>query len=169
MQGLMFMGTAGIAVFSAIMMITRKNPIASIMYLLLTFFCFASIYVILGAQFLAAVQLIVYGGAILILFLFVVMLLNLREGEMEEKPAPVWKTLGFVLGVGMMLVALSYIVRTPETVAHVEASRELFAMGRVDFIGKALFTEFVFPFEVAGVLLLAAVVGAVALAKKNRA
>ncbi len=169
MQGLMFMGTAGVAVFCAIMVITRKNPIASIMYLLLTFFSFASMYVILGAQFLAAIQLIVYGGAILVLFLFVVMLLNLREDEEAEKPAPVWRSLGFVLGIGLLMVVLAFIVRTPETAAHVESTRSLYAMGRIDHMGKALFTDFVLPFEIAGVLLLAAVLGAVALAKKNRA
>ncbi len=169
MQSIVFILLALVTFFSALMVITRKNPVTSILYLILTFFCFAGFYVLLGAQFLAAVQIIVYAGAVMVLFLFVVMMLNLRTPEENEGKSVVWKSLGFIVGIGLGLVLLSYLASEPgPAFPPLSNSPEEFAMGRADFLGKSLFTEFVLPFEVAGVLLLAAVLGAVALAKKKR-
>ncbi|MDP8206965.1 MAG: NADH-quinone oxidoreductase subunit J [Candidatus Electryonea clarkiae] len=171
MQGVMFIVLALVTLFSALMVITRKDPVSSILYLVLTFFCFAGFYVLLGAQFLAAVQIIVYAGAIAVLFLFVVMMLNLREPEAEEgkELIPIWKPLGYAVGIGVGIVFLSYLASSPgPAIPPLNGGDEIYAMGRADFLGKALFTDFILPFEIAGVLLLAAVLGAVALAKKKR-
>ena len=170
MQSLMFIVLAGVALLSALMVVTQKNPMSSVLFLVLTFFCFAGFYVMLGAQLLAAIQIIVYAGAILVLFLFVVMMLNLREPEAEEGRSPVWKALGFVLGFGMILVFLAYLSGSPGPgIPPGSSSPASYAMGGTHELGKTLFTDFVLPFEIAGVLLLAAVLGAVSLAKKDRA
>ncbi len=170
MQSIMFILLSVVTLFSAMMVITRKDPVSSVLYLVLTFFCFAGFYIMLGAQFLAAVQIIVYAGAIMVLFLFVVMMLNLRDVDNLEGKTSLWQKLGYVLGIGLGLVLLAYLTGSPgPALPQLTGSVREFAMGRADWLGKTLFTEFVLPFEIAGVLLLAAVLGAVALAKKNRA
>jgi len=169
MQTFIFALLALIALFGAIMVVTRRNPVYSIMYLVLTFFAFAGFYVMLGATFLAAVQVLVYAGAIMVLFLFVVMMLNLREPEKLEGNQPLIKTLGIIVGIGFGIVMLAFLGRSPGAgVPSIPPSPEAYAMGGSSYLGKELFTQYVFPFEVAGVLLLAAVIGAVALAKKKR-
>ncbi|MBZ0264474.1 NADH-quinone oxidoreductase subunit J [bacterium] len=170
MQSFMFILLTIVTLFSALMVVTRKNPVASILYLVLVFFCFAGFYVMLGAQFLAAIQIIVYAGAIMVLFLFVVMLLNLRDMDNVEGKPNAWQNLGIFAGIGMGLVILAYLSGSPGmSIAPVGNNPEVYAMGSAKYLGKALFMDFVLPFEIAGVLLLAAVVGAVALAKKKRA
>ena len=169
MQTIIFALLALVSLFSAIMVVTRKNPVYSILYLVLTFFCFAGFYVLLGATFLAAIQILVYAGAIMVLFLFVIMMLNLREPEELEGRPGVWQHLGVVVAIGFGLLILAFLGRSPGAgVPPFQPGEEAFAMGGAKALGKLLFTEFVFPFEVAGVLLLAAVIGAVALAKKKR-
>jgi NADH-quinone oxidoreductase subunit J len=169
MQTIMFGLLALTAVVGGIMVITRKNPVYSILWLVLTFFSFAGLYVLLGANFLAAVQIIVYAGAIMVLFLFVVMMLNLREPEKLEQRKPLLVGLGVVVGGGLGLVLLTYIVRArTELLPAAEQGVAAYAQGGPTWLGKELFTNYVFAVEVAGVLLLAAVIGAVALAKKTR-
>ncbi|MBD3165717.1 NADH-quinone oxidoreductase subunit J [bacterium] len=167
MQTFMFYLLAVVAVASAIMVITRRQPVYSVLYLVLTFFCVAAFYVMLGAQFLAAIQIIVYAGAIMVLFLFVVMMLNLREPE-EMEGRTVWPAFGAIVGVGLGLVLLAYLFGGEGRLPMVQDYTQSYALGRPDSMGRSLFTEFVLPFEIAGVLLLAAVVGAVALAKRDR-
>ncbi len=169
MQTIVFSILALVSFFSAIMVVTRKNPVYSILFLVLTFFCFAGFYVMLGASFLAAIQIIVYAGAIMVLFLFVIMMLNLREPEALEGGANAWQGLGAVVGVGFGLVLMAFLAKSPGVgIPSYVPGEEAYAMGGARALGKLLFTEYVFPFEVAGVLLLAAVIGAVALAKKKR-
>ncbi len=169
MQTFMFALLALVTLFSALMVITRKNPLHSILYLVLAFFCFAGLYVMLGASFLAAVQIIIYAGAIMVLFLFVIMMLNLREPEKLEGKLSIWQGFGVVVGIGLVIVFLAYLLGRPALgIPLIEPTPDSFAQGRIDWLGKSLFTEFVLPFEIAGVLLLAAVIGAVSLAKKER-
>lgn len=168
MQTIMFVLLALTALVGAILVVTRRNPVYSVLWLVLTFFAFAGLYVLLGAYFLAAIQIIVYAGAIMVLFLFVVMMLNLREPEKPEQRKPVMIAAGVVVGGGIGLVILSYLARSRAIVDVTEADDISYAIGSAKWLGKALFTDYVLTVEIAGVLLLAGVIGAVALAKKNR-
>jgi len=145
------------------MVILAKNPIHSVLYLVITFFTFTIHYVLLNAQFLAVVNFIVYMGAIMVLFLFVLMLLNLNK-ETEPMKSVLVKIMGAVAGM-CLLVTLAGSLRT------LEASNPLILkkpeIGLVGNLGKVLFNEFLLPFEISSILLLTAMVGAVLLAKKE--
>src|SRR5512137_1914312 len=154
------------AVISGIMVITCRSPINSALSLVLTFFCLATFYVMLDAPFMAAIQVMVYAGAIMVLIIFVIMLLNLRtEASRASKHALV---VGSVIGVAVLVQLFVLISRgsltgfkgmiTPQLVEQV---------GHTELIGSALYTDFLLPFEVTSILLLAAIVGAVVLAKKK--
>ncbi len=169
-QTIVFAIIALISLFSGIMVVTRKNPVYSILYLVLTFFCFAGFYVMLGATFLAAIQILVYAGAIMVLFLFVIMMLNLREPEKMEGGTSFFQTLGFIVAGGFAILLLAFFVGKPGPgVPPFPPGDAAYALGDAKQLGTLLFTDFVFPFEIAGILLLAAVIGAVALAKRDRA
>jgi NADH-quinone oxidoreductase subunit J len=154
------------AVVSAVVMITRRNPIKSVLALIVNFFCLAMIYLILQAQFIAIVQILVYAGAIMVLFLFVVMLLNLGDERLLTERTTYRKYIAFALA-GVVLVEI--LVGMGLTVGPSPASPAPHAaeMGTVEFIGRALYTQFLFPFEVTSMLLLAAMVGVIVLAKKK--
>jgi NADH-quinone oxidoreductase subunit J len=158
-----FLGTGAIA--SSLLMVTRRNPVMSAIFLILNFFCLAGLYLTLHAQFIAVVQIIVYAGAIMVLFLFVIMLLNLgNEDQLREKIG--WeKIVGLGLSIALALEVM-YIIgyQTFFPPAH---SLNAVEIGTVENIGKALFSEFLFPFEVTSLLLVAAIVGAIVLAKKK--
>jgi NADH-quinone oxidoreductase subunit J len=161
---------ASIAIGGAIGTITRRNPIASLLFLVLSFFALAGIYVLLGAHFIAAVQVIVYAGAILVLFLFVIMLLNLGHDYRSDLRGGAWIVAGFV-SAGVIGWAVSRSVTEPAAFVErggqeaIETSiRELGAVGA---IAQPLFREFVVAFELTSILLLVAIVGAVVLAKRK--
>ena len=170
MEFSVFIVGAALILTGGIGVVASKNPVHSALFLIQTLMGVAVLFVLQGAHFLAAVQIIVYAGAIMVLFLFVVMMLNLRDPETVEGKTSVWQKFGVIVGIGMGLVLLAYLGASPgPSIPAVSASPEVYALGGARFLGKSLFTDFILPFEVAGVLLLAAVIGAVALAKKNRA
>jgi len=160
----------GIAMGSALLCITRKNPIASALWLVVTLFSIAAMFVLLDAQFLAALQVLVYAGAIMVLFLFVIMLLNLgRPG-----PSDIKGPLG--LGVAVLLGAALLFLLQPLTQTTLRSAITLPAgsvpalqqqQGIVGSVAYPLFGAYLIPFEIASVLLLAAIVGAVVLAKRK--
>lgn len=154
-----------VAVASALLMVTRRNPVMGAIFLILNFFCLAGFYLTLHAQFIAIVQIIVYAGAIMVLFLFVIMLLNLgNEDQLREKIG--WKKFVAIgLGVALAVEILS-IVGYQSRLIPVQSPRAV-EIGTVEGIGKVLFSEYLFPFEVTSLLLLAAIVGAIVLAKKK--
>lgn len=161
---------AALALGGAIGMITGRNPVASLLFLVLTFFSLAAIYVLLGAHFIAAAQVIVYAGAIMVLFLFVIMLLNLGHDYESDLRRGLWILVGFV-AAGIMGFALSRTITLPRVdmgggnAAGIDAAvRELGAVGA---IGQPLFRDFLVPFELTSILLLVAVIGAVLLAKRR--
>ncbi len=162
MELILFIITALVALVSAFMVITRRTPIASVLYLVLTFFCLAVLYVMLGAQFIAAMQIVVYAGAIMVLFLFVLMLLSQRGAQTWEVAGPMRKWLGFAAAGGVLLVAATALqsVGVSDTVLDPE-------IGTVSSVGSALFRRFLLPFEVASVLLLGAIIGVVAMVKRK--
>lgn len=155
---------AAVILFSAVMMITRRNPIHSVMFMLLLFFHIAGVFVLLNAEFLAAVQLIVYAGAILILYLFVVMLLSVDRETRASRANRFWPGLA-AFGV---LIAVEIALLVVRGVFPAEAGS---TMGAVDFSVKALgielYRNYLIPFEVASLILLVGLVGAVMLAKKG--
>ncbi|MGC8654327.1 MAG: NADH-quinone oxidoreductase subunit J family protein [Candidatus Kryptoniota bacterium] len=161
---LWFVIIAAVAVGSAALMITRQNPVFSALYLVLNFFCIAVLYLFLRAQFIAVIQITVYAGAIMVLFLFVIMLLNLGEGAL-----PKWRfTKTRLLAVALSLILLAEVVPLFwAAFAKGSISPQSEKIGTVEAIGKTLFNQYLFPFEVTSFVLLAAMVGAILLAKKR--
>ncbi len=163
-----FIVFAVIAIVSAVLMITHRNPVYSALFLILTFFSIAGFYFLLEAQFIAIVQIIVYAGAIMVLFLFVMMLLNLRR----EIRTPIGRPYQVALGSGfalLLLIQLFWITKAGLNLRDVgEFSPEkINEIGSVEVIGSQLFTKFLFPFEAASVLLLVGIIGAIILGRKK--
>lgn len=154
------------SVGSALIMITRRSPVISALWLIVNFFALAALYLTLHAQFIAVIQVIVYAGAIMVLFLFVIMLLNLADEKKLKEKISYRKIVAVGLSIGVLMELLTIIgfsnISFPEQ--NVEQAVHV---GTVENIGRELFTTFLFPFEITSVLLLAAIVGAVLLAKKN--
>ena len=148
---------------SAVLTVTRRNPVQSVLFLILNFFCLALLYLSLHAEFLAIIQILVYAGAIMVLFLFVIMLLNLRDdGTRRETPRAAWIAgAAFALIVLLQLgVLLTGGGRTPGAPIPED-------FGTVERFGTALFREYLVPFEMTSILLLAALVGVIILARKK--
>ncbi len=158
-----FLTLAIASIVFALLMVLTKNPVHSVIFLLLTFFAVAGQYVLLNAQFLAVVHIIVYAGAVMVLFLFVLMLLNLNT-EAEPRQTARWK-LAAALVSGMLMLTLVGTLRAGAALPIPENTDP--HVGLVQNLGKVLFTDFVVPFEMAGILFLAAMVGAVLLAKRE--
>jgi NADH-quinone oxidoreductase subunit J len=166
---------AAASVASALLAVSRKNPVHSMLWVLALFLHVAGIFLLVGAEFLAAVQTIVYAGAILVFYLFVLMLLDLPGEEARPRFAKHWP---LAAAGGLGFVALVWLLRFPaygsllgpnhgaerESVG-VGIAPEGPAMGSLSEVGKALFGTFALPFEIAGLVLLAAIVGAVVLAR----
>ncbi len=153
-----------LTLLSALMVIFSKNPIHSVLYLILTFFTISGHYILLNAQFLAAVNIIVYAGAIMVLFLFVIMFLDLKKESEQHIPA-LAKVAGVIAG-GMLLVIFVAAFKSMQTITPDEASFNS-QIGLVTTLGKVLFKQYLLPFELASVLFLSAMVGAVMLGKKE--
>jgi NADH-quinone oxidoreductase subunit J len=141
--------TVAVGLVSAVVAVSHRNPVVNVLSLVVTLFCIAVNYALLGAEFLAAAQVLIYAGAILVLFLFVVMLLNAPEVPPASEPRPFQRAAGFVLAV---LGAI-----TPATTVA----------GSVHAIGRLLVGPYVFAFEFVSVVLLAALVGALVLVKRK--
>jgi NADH-quinone oxidoreductase subunit J len=161
-----FYSLAGITVFSAVMMLLQRNPVNSALFLILNFFCLGGLYLTLNAQFIALVHIIVYAGAIMVLFLFVIMLLNLGDDKRLAEHLGLRMYLGIAFSVGLM-IELLYIFGFNTPSSYTQLSPASVEMGTVEYVGKVLFTKFLFPFEITSFLLLAAIIGAVLLAKKK--
>jgi NADH-quinone oxidoreductase subunit J len=158
-----FYFTAILSILFAVLVISAKNPVHSILYLVLTFFTFTVQYILLNAQFVAIVNFIVYMGAILVLFLYTLMLINLNKNSEPMKTNMV--KIAAVLGGGCLLVVVIAALKATGTSDPV-----LFKdpnLGLVKNLGKVLFDEFLLPFEISSLLLLSAMVGAVLLATKD--
>jgi NADH-quinone oxidoreductase subunit J len=154
---------AFLSIFFSILVITAKNPVHSILYLILTFFTFTVHYILLNAQFLAIVNFIVYMGAILVLFLYTLMLINLNK-ESEPVKSNLVK-FAAVIGGGCFLVTIIASLKALGASEAVILQNP--NLGLVKNLGKVLFNEFLLPFEVSSILLLSAMVGAVLLATKD--
>ncbi len=152
-----------LAILCGLMVVIEKNPIHSVLYLVITFFAIAGHYILLNAQFLAAVHIIVYAGAIMVLFLFVIMLLNLNK-ETEPHKSNIVKAAA-VIASGLLLIILVGALKGASALPAPETANE--GMGLVKNLGLVLFKQFLLPFEIASLLFLSAMVGAVMLGKRN--
>ncbi len=162
---ILFWFLSALALLSAIMVVASKNPVHSILYLIITFFAVSGHYILLNAQFLAIVNIIVYAGAIMVLFLFVVMLMNLNTESEPPQKRKLFYYGGVIAGCCLLLIIVA-------ATKQADAGRQLVQMGGGDIglisnLGKVLFSDYVFPFEISSVLFLSAMIGAVVISKKE--
>ncbi len=151
------------AIGSAVMMITSKSPVHSVLWLIVVFFAITGHYILLNAQFLAIVNIIVYAGAIMVLFLFVVMMMNLNK---EAEPIKNYRLhiIGIISGGSLLLVLLSALMKTEQQqIVQMNIGNE----GLIKVLGMTLFKNYVLPFEISSVLFLSAMIGAVITSKKE--
>ncbi len=158
-----FIYFAAVIVVSAALMITRRNPIHSVLLMLLLFFHTAGVFVLLNAEFLAAVQLIVYAGAILVLYLFVVMLLNVDKERTAIRANRYWP---WISGFGLVIMS-GIMLLISRGAVPADTGRPMTLTAGVKELGRELYANYLVPFEVASVLLLVGLVGAVMLAKRK--
>lgn len=151
-----------VALFSALMVVISKNPVYSVLWLIVTFFSISGHYILLNAQFLAIVNIIVYAGAIMVLFLFVIMLMNLNKDTEPQKNK--WlKLAGAVAGGSMLLVLVAALRHTEKSMTELGTGD----IGLIQNLGKVLFKDYVVPFELSSILFLSAMVGAVVIGKRD--
>jgi len=162
---ILFYALTVVALFSAIMVLVSKNPVHSVLWLIGVFFAISGHYILLNAQFLAIVNLIVYAGAIMVLFLFVIMLMNLNNQSEPQKH--IWIKLAGAIAGGCFLMVLVSLVRQAVDLEHKNVLVGTGDIGLIRNLGKALFSDFVVPFEISSVLFLSAMVGAVVIGKKD--
>lgn len=153
-----------LTVLSALMVIVSKNPIHSVLYLILTFFTLSGHYILLNAQFLAAVNIIVYAGAIMVLFLFVIMFLNIKDNH-EEAKTNLTKIAAAIVGGTVFVILFGAYRKT--VLMPVDPATFDSQVGMIESLGKLLFREYLLPFELASILLLVAMVGAVMIGKRE--
>ncbi len=179
LQTVLFFLFSVIALGAAIMMILHRNPVYSAIFLIVTLFALAGFYVLLNAPFVASVHVIVYAGAIMVLFLFVIMLLNLKQDPSRERGKIARRAFASLL-VLILLVEIGVLISsallagngvaatTPVAVGLANGSADSTGFsGGTAAIGKQLFTTYILPFEIASVLLLVGIIGAVILAKRK--
>jgi NADH-quinone oxidoreductase subunit J len=158
---IVFLALSSVAIGSALMMVFSKSPVNSILWLIVVFFAISGHYILLNAQFLAIVNLIVYAGAIMVLFLFVVMLMNLNA-ETEPLRSQRQMLISIVAGGCFFLVLLAAFKSASSQQVMVGGDA-----GLIKNLGRVLFTDYVLPFEISSVLFLSAMVGAVVISKKD--
>ncbi|MEP7109411.1 MAG: NADH-quinone oxidoreductase subunit J [Ferruginibacter sp.] len=154
-----------LALGSATMVVASKSPVYCILYLILTFFAISGHYILLNAQFLAIVNIIVYAGAIMVLFLFVVMLMNLNADSEPHQKNKWLLYMGGIAGGSLLLVIVAALKQGAETGQLVQMNSG--NIGLIKNLGMILFTDYVFPFEISSVLFLSAMVGAVVISKRE--
>lgn len=166
---IIFLSMAFVSVVSALLMVTRKNAIHSALWLIVTFFSIAIIYLTLGAQFIAVAQVMVYAGAIVMLIVFVIMLIHLEKEAYEARKFTGGKIIASFIAIILFLEIVAAGISfqtggkkgifTPEVLA---------TTGNVQSVGALLYGQYLFPFEIASILLLIGIVGAVVLAKRRK-
>jgi NADH-quinone oxidoreductase subunit J len=158
----LFYFLAFLSILSALMVVISKNPVYSVLYLILTFFAIAGHFVLLNAQFLAAVHIIVYAGAIMVLFLYVIMMLNINASVEPHKSK--WLKIAATISGGTLMVVLVGALRSSADTIQPSPYVEI---GMIKSLGMSLYKDFMLPFEISAILFLAAMVGAVMIGKKE--
>ena len=165
METVVFFALAVVAIASALLLVLFRNPVYSALSLLTTLLCVAGLFVLLQAHFLAAAQVIVYAGAVMVLFLFVIMLLNLGASETIEAVSGRYRGFAILL-LSTMLLAFLGLTSLRQIGGQPVPNREL-AADNTTYVGKLLYTDFLFPFELTSMVLLVALIGAVVLLKRE--
>ena len=155
----------GLTIGAALMVVISKHPIRSVLFLIVTFFLISSLYILMNAQFLAIVNIIVYAGAIMVLFLFVLMLLNLNKESEPKTPKIV--LISSVVASGILLLVLIAAFKDSIQLSHVHLPPEK-NIGLVKNLGNLLFDKYIVPFEVSSILFIASMAGAILLAKREK-
>lgn len=162
----LFYFLTSLTLLCALMVVVSKNPVHSVLFLIITFFTISGHYILLNAQFLAVVNIIVYAGAIMVLFLFVIMFLNMgKNHDKGIKTSTISKIAGTIAG-GLLFVVMIAALKDAEVVG-LNPENYNSQVGMVENLGKVLFTQYLLPFELASVLFLVAMVGAVMLGKRE--
>jgi NADH-quinone oxidoreductase subunit J len=167
---ILFLGFAALAVVAAFNVILQRNPIYSAIGLIIVLCSLAALFLLLSAQFIAAMQIIVYAGAIMVLFVFVIMLLNVREEETRIDKQKYLKWLAAPLFLALLaevMAVVRYVNLTPQPLASATNSNPQGVLGTVENIAQGMFTNYVIPFEAASVLILMAIVGSMLLARRE--
>lgn len=167
MEIFLFYSLATTLLTFAVLTVTARNPVRSAVYLVSTLLAVAGLFFLLQAEFVGAAQILVYVGGIMVLFLFVILLVNVERAEKERTSSRQWKT-GLALGI-VLVIELGYLLSRGSSIFGETPVRELIE-GRsqnTESVGELLYTQYLLPFEIASVLLLVAIVGAVVLAKKK--
>jgi NADH-quinone oxidoreductase subunit J len=160
---ILFWFLSALAVIAAIGVVLSKNPVYSVLWLIVVFFSISGHYILMNAQFLAVVNIIVYAGAIMVLFLFVIMLMNLNASA--EPPKNMYLRLaGVIVGMCLMIIFIAALSQSEETKLPMRPGTDI---GLIKVLGRALFSDYVIPFEISSVLFLSAMVGAVVIGKKD--
>ncbi|MCF6155413.1 MAG: NADH-quinone oxidoreductase subunit J [Candidatus Brocadia sp.] len=168
MESYLFYIMAAVAVITAVYLIFEKNPVFGALYLIQTMVGIAVLYILLEAQFIAAVQIIVYAGAIMVLFLFVIMLLNLNIKEEAKNALPFQRIPAVLMGIALFTVICIVIKSKLLQGKQGEyTSAYINSIGNTKLIGNLLFTDYLLPFEITSILLFVAAIGAIMLAKRK--
>lgn len=172
-QALAFYMFAAITVAAGVMVVSARNPVHSVLFLILAFFNAAGLFVLMGAEFLAMILVVVYVGAVAVLFLFVVMMLDINYAVMRQgflQYLPVGLLIGLVLLVELALVGFSWVASTPDLPAALAAVPipPLEEVHNTQAIGQVIYTRFAYLFQMAGLVLLVAMVGAIVLTLRQR-
>lgn len=166
---ILFYVLSALGIAGGIGMVLHRSPIYSVLFLILNFFCIGGLFLTLQAEFHAVIQIIVYAGAIMVLFLFVIMLLNLSAEPKEDKPFDWKRGAAAIIGLAFaaeLVFAFGFVNTEKFQQNHIDAP---FRYGKVEAIGQMLMTNYLFAFEMISVILLAALIGAVIIAKKHKA
>jgi NADH-quinone oxidoreductase subunit J len=168
LEAIVFYTLAALIIASAVLVVTARNTVHCVLFLVGNFLCVAVLYVALAAEFLAVIQVLVYAGGIVVLYLFVVMLVNLKampEAHLDPRRR---SRLGFFLAAALLAEVTAILVYSASRpVALPPASRSSASAGNTETVGWLLYTDYLIPFEVASMLLLVAMIGAILLAKKE--
>jgi NADH-quinone oxidoreductase subunit J len=170
-QALAFYLFSAVAVAAALMVIASRNPVHSVLFLILTFFNAAALFVLMGAEFLAMVLVVVYVGAVAVMFLFVVMMLDINFVEMREgflQYLPIGGLVGLVLLVELVLIFGSWVTAPDSASVRAAVAPAVEAVSNTRALGRILYTDYIYLFQAAGLVLLVAMVGAILLTLRQR-
>jgi NADH-quinone oxidoreductase subunit J len=162
---------AAVAVASAVMVITSRNPVHSVLYLILCFFNGAGLFILLGAEFLAMILVVVYVGAVMVLFLFVVMMLDVDFAELRQgmlNYLPVGGTVGLILLLELVLALGTWVISPEAGLLAAAPAPPLSSLTNTEALGQILYTRYVYFFQVAGLILLVAMIGAIVLTLRHK-